>query len=243
VVHWYIGYKLAQEEQRTDDFRLQAISILQHAQPLGETQGKVHLSSETLNSGVWKQATRLLVASSTPGGHSAILTLESTHPDLLREFARLLLYIPGLFGDPRLYMRGFNAWIADYRAKTVSHGSLLTRGPSKQDIAGFWAKGDKNSKLWGYPKHKIIALSESLIAKCDDPSLWLEAVVVGSRKLFATYRQQGSDFFFHRSSYSYLGATFSGQRSRWMACGYPFLPRVKYCLSVLGTLSPTERHV
>ncbi|PVH79959.1 hypothetical protein DL98DRAFT_532599 [Cadophora sp. DSE1049] len=38
-------------------------------------------------------------------------------------------------------------------------------------------------------------------------------------------RQQGKDFFVHRNSYVYLGTTFSAQRSRWSANGYPFLSR------------------
>jgi hypothetical protein len=219
------------------------MAILQHAQNLGETRGKVHLSSESFDSGVWKQATRLLIASALPGGHSSFEDQLSMHPDLLREFTRLLLYIPGLFAGVRSFMTGHNAWLEDNELNYSTFGSLLSRQPSKLDIEGFVTGAAENTKMWGYPKRKILALAESLIAECDDPSLWLEAVVVSSRRLFAEYRQRGVDFFFHRSSYSYLGTTFSAQRSRWTASGYPFLPRVIYSLSALGTSSPLQRYV
>jgi hypothetical protein len=219
------------------------MAILQHAQNLGETLGKVHLSSELYSSGVWKQATRLLIASALPGGHSSFEDQLSMHPDLLREFTRLLLYIPGLFAGVRSFKTGFDAWLADNKRKHSTFGSLLIRGPSKQEFEGFVTGAAENAKMWGHPKCKILALADSLIAKCDDPSLWLEAVVVSSGRLFAEYRQRGVDFFFHRSSYSYLGTTFSAQRSRWTASGYPFLPRVIYSLSALGTLLLLQHYV
>jgi hypothetical protein len=161
----------------------------------------------------------------------------------LREFTRLLIYSPGLFAGVRSFATGLGPWLGDDEVNYFTSGSMLTRLPSKLESKGSATRQAENTKMWGHTKRKILALAENLIAKCDDPSLWLEAVVVGSRRLFAEYRQRRLDFFFHRSSYSYLGMTFSAQRSRWTACGYPFLPRVIYSLSALGTLSPLQRYV
>lgn len=210
------------------------MAILQHAQNLGETMGKVHLSSELHESVVWGQAARLLVTSSQAGGgQSPLEVYQSTHPDLLREFTRLLLYIPRLSREPRSIAETVFAYKT--RRERPTRGSPPHCLPHSHD---FWRSiDDPINLMWNYSKNRLLALTESLISKCDDPSLWLEAVVVGSEKSFAEYRGQGLDFFFHRNLHSYLGKGFSAQRKRWTACDYPFLPRIIYSLASLGMLS------
>jgi hypothetical protein len=237
VVHWYAGLKLAQDKEAREEFRLQAVAILQHAQNLGETLGKVHLSTQSIYSDVWRQATRLLVASAPSGVHSGFEKHCEMYPDLLREFTRLLLYIPGLFAKARGSTIGLNGWLANNEGTHFSVGALLCSQPSESEIEVHFTGTGEDMKLWGHPRSQVRALAEGLIVKCDDPSLWLEAVVVGSSALFAEYRRRGLDFFFHRSEHSYLGTTFAAQRRRWTACGYPYLPRVMYSLSALGMLS------
>ena len=209
------------------------MAILQHAQALGETGGKVHLSSELFDSSAWKQATRLLLTSDR-GGLSGFKSQATVHPDLFREFTRLLLYIPGLFMGIETPLTGTITWLAS-QAIFITRGTLLN---PHSTVVGLEMEAAEGAMMWGHPKRKIRGLVETLITECDDPSLWLEAVAVSSRCLFAEYRQQGKDFFFHRNLYCYLGTTFSAQQSRWTTNGYPFLPRVRYSMWTLGTLSP-----
>jgi hypothetical protein len=216
------------------------MAILQHAQSLGETKGKVHLSTEPFNSSVWKEASRLLLTSDR-GGLSGFKSQATVHPDLFREFTRLLLYIPGLFNGIDMSHSGGNRWRANEQEFTT-FGTLLT-SHSNPKIEGLEMEAAEKTMMWGHPKRKLRGLVETLISECDDPSLWLEAVAANSRRLFVEYRQQGKDFFLHRNSYSYLGTTFSAQRSRWTTNGYPFLSRVSYSMWTLGTLSPRHFQV
>ena len=210
------------------------MAILQHAQTLGETGGKVHLSSELFDSGVWIQACRLLW--SDRGGLSGFKSQATVHPDLFREFTRLLLYVPSLFGKVETRLLGGIGWLTSER-DFVTTGTSLSRH-SDPTVIGLETEVAESEMIWGHPKRKVRGLVETLITECDDPSLWLEAVAVNCRRLFAEYREQGRDFFLHRDSYLYLGTTFSAQRGRWTANGYPFLPRVRYSMWTLGRLSP-----
>ncbi len=215
------------------------MAILQHAQNLGETGGKVHLS-ESFSSPVWRQATRILLASAKNGASYDVKAQMKVHPDLLREWTRLLVHIPELFATERGYAtQGAAAWFSSNESGFSTYGSLLSRDSTPRSCLS----GDKEAErldMWGHPKSKIKALVERLIAECSDPSLWLEAVVLSSRRLFAEYRQRRMDFFFHRDLYSYLGTTFFAQKSRWSADGYPFSARVRYLMWAFGKL-PSSR--